>query len=78
MEVAHNADYLNSNMNTMSNSASNGSTGITIDSANYSSTTRIPSAEPEIENSLLNGLNCLLGGKQHANKETRNNKESNS
>ena len=59
-DVASNKSYLDERMNSIRSTASNGITGITIASSDYTSTTRIPSAEPEIENNLLNGIKTLF------------------
>ena len=59
-EIASDKDYLDSKMDSIISTASDGSTGITIDSASYTSTSRIPSAEPEIENTLLTHIGILF------------------
>ena len=59
-EVASNKSYLDDRMNSIKNTANDGITGITIASTDYTSTTRIPSSEPEIENNLLNGIKLLF------------------
>ena len=59
-DVASNKSYLDSKMDSIISTASNGSTGITIDSASYTSTSKIPSSEPLIEDTLLNSINILF------------------
>ena len=59
-EIASDKNYLDGKMDSIISTASNGSTGITIDSSDYTSTSRIPSAEPTIENTLLTHINILF------------------